>query len=272
MTIRTRGQWSAVGYSKRRISQMHRVLPTVYSSAAPTYLDRCTAVALWKPTAILSHSSAAWLWGLLPTEPPIVEATVPMSAQVRAPSWVTLHRRVVRPSTRHGLSVVGIEQAMLDVAVDMARPELEALFDSAIGTRVHWKRLALLVEHSRGRHGVVAVREQLRTCCPLTRSEPERMVARPLVARGFRLEINTRIGRYYGDLVCRRGRVVIEIDGREFHIAAEVFTNDRIRQNWMIDDDWRVLRYSAAYVNAHLDEVVDEIIGVVGRRRRSRRA
>jgi very-short-patch-repair endonuclease len=40
----------------------------------------------------------------------------------------------------------------------------------------------------------------------------------------------------------------------------------------LIDDDWRVLRYSAATAMAHLDEVVDEIIGVVRKRRRSRRA
>lgn len=272
MGLRTRTQLKSDGVSKRQISCMYRVLPTVYSTHEPTYLDRCEAVTLWKPGAVLSHSTAAWLWELVPTEPPIVEATVPKSAQVRAPSWVSLHRRVVQSSRRRGLPVVGIEQAMIDVAVAMDQHGLEALFDSAIGTRVQWKRLALLCDNSSGRHGIEAVRKQLRTCCPLTRSEPERMVARALSARGYSLEINTRIGRYFGDLVCRRGRVVIEIDGREFHTAAAVFTSDRIRQNWMIDDDWRILRYSAAYVNAHLDEVVDEIIAVVRRRRRSRRA
>lgn len=249
---------------------MTRILPSIYTDGEPSYLDRCTAVSRWKPHAVFSHSTAAWMWGLV-DEPTSVEATIAPNAQQRSPSWVTLHRRVVEPSPRPGLPVVTPEQAMIDVAVSMDGPALEKLFDSALGTRVYWKRLALLVDNSPGRHGIQAVRRQLRVCCPRTRSEPERMVARALAERGYRLDINARIGRYYGDLVCRRARVVIEIDGREFHIAPEVFTTDRIRQNWMIEDDWRILRYSAAYVNAHLDEVVEDIIRVVRKRRRSRR-
>lgn len=253
-----------------RPSTRTRILPSIYSDDEPSYLDKCEAVSRWKPDAVFSHTTAAWMWDLVP-EPVAVEATIPLNSQHRAPHWVTLHRRKIERSTRQGLPVVTPEQSMIDVAVSMNRPELEALFDAAIGIRVHWKKLALLVDRSPGRHGIRAVREQLRTCCPLTRSEPERMVARALTARGFRLEINARIGRYFGDLVCRWARVVIEIDGREFHIASDVFTNDRIRQNWIIDDDWRVLRFSAASVYQHLDEVVDEIIRVVSKRRRSRR-
>ncbi|MGA9872760.1 MAG: DUF559 domain-containing protein [Rhodococcus sp. (in: high G+C Gram-positive bacteria)] len=254
-----------------RPSALTRLLPSTYCDGEPTYLDRCHAVHLWKPRAVFSHSTAAWMWGLIP-QPVLVTATVAPNAQTRAPEWVQLHRRLVTPSRREGLPVVTIEQALFDTAVDLAEPELEALFDAAIGTQVNWKRLARLVDASPGRHGIRAVRKQLRTCCPRTLSEPERMVARALVARGFKLDINARIGPYFGDLVCRQGRVLIEIDGREFHIAPQVFTNDRIRQNWLIDDDWRVLRFSAAMVNTRLDEVVDEIIAVVRKRRRSRRA
>ncbi len=267
MGVHTRAELLARGV---RPSTLTRILPTIYVDSDPSYLDRCIALDRWKPAAVFSHSTAAWMWKLV-DEPPVVEATIPPHGQVRAPDWVKLHRRVVDRSTRPGLPVVTPEQAMIDVAIDMDQPALEALFDSAIGARVFWKRLALLVDNSPGRHGIQAVRRQLRTCCPLTRSEPERMVARALTARGYQLEINARIGRYFGDLVCRRGRVVIEIDGREFHIASDVFTKDRVRQNWIIDDDWRVLRYSAAMVNARLDEVVEEIIAVVRKRRRSRR-
>nr|WP_296776447.1 DUF559 domain-containing protein [Rhodococcus sp. (in: high G+C Gram-positive bacteria)] len=267
MGVHTRAELLAQGI---RPATLTRILPTIYTDREPTYLDRCTAVALWKPEAIFSHTTAAWMWKLIP-EPTLVEATIPMSGQRRAPSWVSLHRRVVESSSRPGLPVVTPEQAMLDVAVGMDTAALEVLFDAAVGTRVYWKRLALLCDNSPGRHGIVAVREQLRTCCPRTRSEPERKVARALSARNFPLEINAQIGRYFGDLVCRRARVAIEIDGREFHIAPQTFTNDRIRQNWLIDDDWRILRYSAATVNSHLDEVVDDIMRVVRKRRRSRR-
>ncbi|PHV68133.1 DUF559 domain-containing protein [Williamsia muralis] len=271
--VRTRVQLLAGGMTKREVSRLNRILPEVYSTSEPGYFELCTAVTLWKPTAVLSHTTAAWLWGLLKDEPMTVEATVSPSVSVRGPSWVRLHRRPgVHTVRRKGLPVVPIEHCLIDVATTLDQEALEALFDAAIGTRVNWRAVAQLCEQSTGRHGIVAVREQLRTCCPLTRSEAERLVARALSARNFPLEINARVGRFYGDLVCRRGRVIIEIDGREFHTDSETFNKDRKRQNELIDQDWRILRYSAATAIANLDEVVDDIIRVVRKRRRSRRA
>ena len=272
MGVYTRESLLHSGLSRRALSSFHRVLAQIYSDTEPSYLDRCTALTLWKPTAVLSHASAAWMWGLT-EEPALVEATVPLGTQVRGPQWVRLHRRTVTKQARtNGLPVVPIEHCLIEVATTMKRPDLEALFDAAIGQRVNWRAVAQMCAESSGRHGIAAVREQLRTCCPKTRSEPERAVARALTARNFRLEINTKIGRYYGDLVCRRAKVIVEIDGRKFHIEPEPFNNDRKRQNALIADGWRILRYSAATAMAYLDEVVDEIISVVRQRRRSRRA
>ncbi|MGC0365571.1 very-short-patch-repair endonuclease [Rhodococcus sp. 27YEA15] len=280
MAIHTRTQLLAQGMSGSSISRavrsgrLIRILPSIYSTTEPDYFDLCSALVLWKPDAILSHSTGAWLWGLLPQPQSIVEATVPRTAQIRGPDWVVLHRRET-PATSHlshGLPVVPIEQCFVDAATMLTRPELEALFDSAISTRVDWKAIARHCESVKGMHGIPAVREQLRLCCPQTLSEAERVVARELSARNFPLEINGHVGRYYGDLICRRGRVIVEIDGREFHIDPDVFDHDRRRRNALIDADWRILRYSAATATAHLDMVVDDIIRVVRKRRRSRRA
>ncbi|OYD68641.1 DUF559 domain-containing protein [Rhodococcus sp. OK302] len=255
-----------------RSGKLHRILPSVYSTEEPEYLERCIAVTLWKPDAVLSHTTAAWLWGLLDEEPHLVEATVPASTQARSPSWIRLHRRALASTDLcEGLPVVSIEQCFIDVATALPLPQLEAFFDAAVSTKVPWKSIALQCENMKRMHGIPAVRKQLRTCCPGTLSEPERVVARALSARDFPLELNGRVGKYYGDLMCRRGRVIVEIDGREFHTEPEVFNNDRRRQNVLILDDWLVLRYSAATAMAHLDEVVDEIITVVRKRRRSRR-
>lgn len=262
----------ADGVSRRELDAMHRVLPSILATSEPSYVDRCRAVALWKPAAVFSHDTAAWAWGLLPEVPAAVHATVPAGVGVHGPEWVRLHRRAVGTVTSwRGLAMVPVERALFDVATTTTGVDLDRLFDAAVDTHVDWRRVAVLCAEAPRSHGVVAVREQLRTCCPRTRSEVERMVARGVTARGVRLEINGRVGKYYGDLVCRRGRVVVEVDGREFHSAARVFSSDRVRQNELIDDGWRVLRYSAATVSAHLDAVVDDIVRVVRKRRRSRR-
>ena len=254
-----------------RTGGLHRVLPAVYCTRLPAYEDRCRAVVAWKPKAVLSHDTAAWLWGLLVPEPEVVHATVPMFTSPRCPPGFRLHRRVVEPVVyRALLPVVTQEQCFVDVATTLDAEALERFVDHALSHRVRWRAVAELCDAARGMHGVAAVRRQLRTACPRTLSEAERQVARALSARHAGMEINAAVGKYYGDLVCRRARVIVEIDGREFHIDPHTFTRDRIRQNELVLDGWLVLRYSVARALAHTDEVADEILAVVRKRRKSR--
>lgn len=250
---------------------LHRVLPAVYSTTPPSYEDRCRAVVLWKPDAVLSHDTAAWWWGLLDDEPHLVHATVPPSASYRGQTWCVLHRREVTTVVyRESLPLVTAEHCFVDVATTLNKDALERFVDHALTRRVRWRAVARACDAARGMHGAPAVREQLRRACPRTLSEPERLVARALARRNFPLETNGEVGPYYGDLVDRRGRVIVEIDGREFHIDAYTFTQDRIRQNHLILDGWLVLRYSAATATARTDEVVEQIITEVRRRRKAR--
>ncbi|SNS42372.1 Very-short-patch-repair endonuclease [Rhodococcoides kyotonense] len=250
--------------------ELIRLLPEIYATEKPDYKDLCRAVALWKPNAVASHTTAAWLWGLIDYEPQRVEFTIDPSGQSRSPDWVRIYRRTLPTvATYGGFRVVAIEQAFVDVAAVLPKLELEKFFDAAIGTQIPWRRVAEICDVSAGMKGMAALREQLRRCCPGTSSEPERIVARALTARNFRMKINARVGPFYGDLVDFRARVIVEIDGREFHSDPATFNNDRRRQNTLVLDGWLVLRYSAATVLANLDSVVDEIITVVRRRRKS---
>ncbi|KAA0925232.1 MULTISPECIES: DUF559 domain-containing protein [unclassified Rhodococcus (in: high G+C Gram-positive bacteria)] len=83
--------------------------------------------------------------------------------------------------------------------------------------------------------------------------------------------MNAAVGPYICDLVDRRSRTIVEVDGREFHSAAGVFSKDRRRQNALVLDRWLVLRYSAFDVLAAPDVIAGEIASVIRRRRESRR-
>ncbi|BAH54612.1 endonuclease domain-containing protein [Rhodococcus opacus] len=113
-------------------------------------------VAAWRPSALLSHRTAAWLYGWLP-EPVDIEATIPRGLRVTPPDWLRLYRR-------------------------------------------------------------------------------------ELSRRGLHLEANHPIGPYVGDFVDEVARIVVEVDGREFHSEPEVFRHDRRRRNWLGAggmDGWR---------------------------------
>jgi very-short-patch-repair endonuclease len=50
---------------------------------------------------------------------------------------------------------------------------------------------------------------------------------------------------FYVDVVFRRLKLIIEIDGRLYHTGAEVFETDRWRQNLLILKGWCVLRFTS---------------------------
>ncbi|WP_407727037.1 DUF559 domain-containing protein [Rhodococcoides fascians] len=276
MTVYTQQQLLDSGMTRGAITyrtktgKLTRILPAIYCTGEPDFRDRCAAVTLWQPKAVLSHLTAAWWWTLLDHEPEQVHLTIARSTKRAGPPWVRRYRRtLIESSYVDLLPVVTIEQCIIDAAAMLPTTALERFFDAALTHKVSWRAVALQCEKSAGMAGIAAVRKQLRVCCPRTLSEPERIVARALTARGYHLEINAEVGRYFADLMDRRSRVIVEIDGREFHVESKVFTSDRVRQNSLQLDGWLVLRYSAAMVMSNLAYVVDQIIDTVRRRRKA---
>jgi very-short-patch-repair endonuclease len=62
--------------------------------------------------------------------------------------------------------------------------------------------------------------------------------------------------RFYVDIMFRKLKLVIEIDGRLYHTGAEVFESDRWRQNLLILDGWCVLRFTWTMIEEQPKKVV----------------
>ncbi|MFH5210917.1 DUF559 domain-containing protein [Antrihabitans sp. NCIMB 15449] len=250
----------------------HRLLPKIYSLGTPTALGRCAAILLWAPDATLSHRTAAWMWGMLP-EPTVFEATVP-PVQVRTtPNWLSIYRRQLRPELigeSWAMPTVEPARALFDCLTVLSNDAADRLIDEQLGRKVDANRLLELCELDCGLTGAPEVRRQLTAAAQWAASEPERMFARALTAGHCPLPANRSVGPYLCDFVDERSKLVVEIDGREFHSEAAVFRNDRRRQNWLLLEGWLVLRYAAYDVYNHLDEIADEVADVVRRRRRAK--
>lgn len=276
--IRTRDELLSAGVSSSTIhdrcrsGRYTRLLPGIYCVAEPTPHALCAAAVLWQPSAVLSHRTAAWLWNMLPA-PSTVEATVPRNVSVRTPSWLKLYRRPViedNVTTAWSMPAVDPERAMLDAVAVLPRAQADRMIDEHI-RRVNSVKLRAMCEADAGRRGVREQRRQLYAAARSAASEPERLFARALSARRCAMEPNHSVGQFVCDFVDERSRTIVEIDGREFHSEPEVFRKDRRRQNRLLLDGWLVLRYAASDVYRHLDEIADETVGVVRKRRRSRR-
>jgi very-short-patch-repair endonuclease len=58
--------------------------------------------------------------------------------------------------------------------------------------------------------------------------------------------------RFYVDVIFRKLKLVIEIDGRLYHTGPEVFETDRWRQNLLVLNGWFALRFTWAMIEEHL--------------------
>jgi very-short-patch-repair endonuclease len=190
----------------------------------------------------------------------------------KQPDWVRLYRReldAIDIVETWGIPAVGPEQALIDCLAVMAEDDADRLVDAELTRSVSIDGVALLRKRSPGRHGNGDVVRQIRCAALGAASEPERLLAREFARRHFAIAANVPIGPFVADFYDERARLVVEVDGREFHSEQHVFRSDRRRQNWMVLRDIMVLRYAAADVFSRVDSVAAEVITIARRRRKS---
>jgi very-short-patch-repair endonuclease len=272
--IFTRTQLLGAGLSSSTITRNYtRLLPQIYCLGDPTTFARCCALAQWQPKAVLSHRTAAWLYGWA-EEPRLVEVTVPTDMKVRAPRWLTVYRRSL-PAGEYteiqGLPVICRERTLIDCVAVMSDDDSARIVDERLASDTDVDTLEWLMRSTPKLRGNERARKQLRGASRNFASEPERVLDRAIIRQGFRMKTNHRVGRYICDFVDELAKLIVEVDGREFHIEPLVFSKDRRRQNHLVLAGWMVLRYSAVDVMADPDGIAREIADLLRRRRSARR-
>jgi very-short-patch-repair endonuclease len=71
---------------------------------------------------------------------------------------------------------------------------------------------------------------------------------------------------FFLDVVFRGVRLAAELDGRLYHSGSEVFETDRWRQNLLVLDGWRVLRFTSAMIDERVEvmAMVREALEMLG--------
>lgn len=253
----TRAQLRAAGLSRdatrtrcaRRT--LHRVQPGVYAAghdALAPLAAELAALLSFERDAVVSHRSAAWIWGLVKTPPACVHVTV-IGRNARQRDGVVAHRvpcldpRDVR--LQDGIPVTAPARTLIDFAagadlsqIDRARNEARVL------GLVSDAQLLAAMARSPHRAGVALMRAALRETGPgMTRSEGERRTLRLLKhARLPRPETNVPLLGYEVDFLWRAQRLVLEVDGYRFHGHRAAFEHDREKDQTLTAAGYRVIR------------------------------
>jgi very-short-patch-repair endonuclease len=230
---------------------------------------RFAAVLMTAPEgAVLSHLSAATLWGVAVPTPrgdDRVHLTVSTGSAVRGRDDRTVHRSPLVPqevTTRAGFPVTTAERTWRDLAAVLPEPALLAVTDQLLAT---WSRSAALARQLDRRptgRGSARARTVLPLGDPRAGSPMESVLrwivhAAGLPAPELQFRITTSDGQLVGvaDLAWPDRKVLVEFDGN-VHRDRDVFVKDVRRQNGLVGEGWVVLRFTSADVYGRPDEVV----------------
>ena len=209
------------------------------------------AVLAAGPDAVLSHRSAASLWGVRRSGSVPIEVTVPSR---RSRPGIRAHESRLRPdeiTTEGGIPVTTITRTLLDLATCLDRHALARAVERAEAMRMT-DSLSLfdLLERYPRRRGSPALRAIVaagQVGTRATRSDLEDRFLAFLDAQGLPgPTVNTGVrvqGRWFEcDCVWHAARLIVELDGRETHMTTAAFERDRARDRALAAAGWRVVR------------------------------
>ncbi len=233
------------------MGSLHRVLPSVLSLVHPVLepLARETAALLYAgDDCVLSHGTAAALWGVAPA-PPFVALTV-VGRGVEKQPGLRVHRvRTLDAGDvrmKHGFPVTAPARTIIDfAAAHPADAVARALNEARVLRLVTDAELTAALGRCPGRTGTRCVRQLLAAehGPAITRSEAERRLER-LVAEAQlpRPQCNVRVENHLVDVLWPLQRLVVEVDGYGFHGHRRAFENDRRRDQALAAAGYQVLR------------------------------
>ena len=225
-----------------RLHTIHRGVYAVGHTVLTIEGRWMAAVLACGPNAALSHTTAAAARDLRRADSAI-HVTVPGRGGRQAPRGITLHRSpTLTPAqiTIHrGIPLTNVARTIIDLARTVTETELERI--------VHEADKRGLVDFTDLRAARSAsLQAVLRAYDPApTRSELERSFLRLCRTHGIkRPEVNVYIDDYLVDFVWRDRRLIVEVDGYDYHRSPKQFESDREQDVTLGTRGWTTRRFT----------------------------
>jgi very-short-patch-repair endonuclease len=248
----TRAQLIGCGVSGSAISdrvtnhRLHRIHRRIYAVGHTRLSERgrwMAAVLACGDGAVLSHISAAELWGMHRRvrrplraggrdEVPDVHVTVPSTAGIRKRAGIMLHRSSTliahHCTLQEGVPVTTPTRTLTDI-----RPLLSPARFSAAVREAEFLRLPISKPFESDRARTDLEQAMLALCRRHRLPSPE---------------VNMKVDRYEVDFLWRHARLVVEVDGWESHRTRSAFEEDRARDARLAVRGYEVVRFTWRHV------------------------
>jgi very-short-patch-repair endonuclease len=230
---------------------LHRRFRGVYLIGSPVPLPgaaELAAVLACGSGSLISHRSAAVLWGLCDPMGPVHVTVVREHRRSREAIRVT---QVAKLDPRdcsmvRGIPVTAPARTVIDFAAEAEDDELEAAISEARALKlIADGDLEAAIERAGPRRGVPRLRRLLRAENDngYTRSKAERLMRRLARQAGLPQPLcNRPLHGYNVDFLWPVQRLVVEVDGYQFHGHRSAFERDRKKDQVLVAAGYRVIR------------------------------
>ncbi len=235
-----------------RLHPIHRGVYAVGYSSLSAHGRWLAAVLAIGPDGVLSHRSAAALWGLRPTASARIDVTVLGRAR-RARQGIATHVTRQLPdrdrAERAGIPVTSVARTLLDLAAVVPEHQICSAFEEAERLRLlDLRAIEDVCRRGWGRRGLGAL---LRVAADqsdppaATRSELERAFLDFCQRQSLPPpRMNAIVAGLEVDAVWEPQRLIVELDGFAFHRTRAAFERDRVRDSALQLAGYRVLRFT----------------------------
>jgi predicted transcriptional regulator of viral defense system len=277
-----RSQLLGLGFTRHTVQdcvtsgRLHRIHRGVYAAGHPNITPKghwMAAVLACGPEAILSHRRALALWEIREATGGRIEVTVPGHGGRRGPKGILVHScenlEDADRTVRDGIPVTSLARTLLDYA-SLAQPQQVRLALEAAERRgfVVGRELEELMARSsrhRGTKKLRSVLAQMKGPAPLTRSELENQFLALIRGSGIpEPQINVIVEGELVDAFWPDQRLIVEVDGYEFHKGRAEFESDRRRDAKLQVAGYRVLRVTKQRMDDEPQAVLSDVRALLG--------
>jgi very-short-patch-repair endonuclease len=235
------------------------------------------AVLACGPNSVLSHRSAAALWGIRRADAVRTEVTAPRKLARR--EGIRAHQGEVAPdeiTEVDGIPTTTVARTLLDLAAILDRSELKRAIEQAEALRLSDSTpLAALVTRYPGRRGTAALKAILgaeKRAAGMSRSELEDRFLSFLAERGLpapRTNMWLQLGEDWIEVDCAWPdlRVVAELDSWAHHGTKAAFRRDRARDRRLKVAGWQPVRITAWDIDEQPQALETELLALTSARR-----
>jgi very-short-patch-repair endonuclease len=259
---------------KGRLRPIHRGVYGLGRLRGP-HAGEMAAVLAAGEGALLSHRSAAALWGQIPPRPADsrLEVSTPGRHSLPRPGLKTYRIASIQPdeaTSLHGVPIATPTRTLLDLAAVLSAPDLERALARSLRPRAHLTgdagrglepALHALIERYPRRAGTPLLRSLLaQDRLALTRSHAEAAFLAILERGGLpKPDTNVRIRGLEVDGLFRAARLVVEIDGFRYHSSRAAFERDRSRDQALYVAGYHVIRFTWNQLDQQPDRVLARV-------------